>query len=464
MGTIPDCPPELLRLFLPDLFGRSEDAYGGSETPAESFPVYAGLFPALLALYGLLFLRGRHLLPAQLGLLLIPLVVCNTPAIWLHRLLLGNIPLQYSRLAFLLPLPLALLAAHTAAHLARQPRRWLAFLLFAFAVAFLLAAAAGSLPLADGSMRPLGRTVALRHALTVLLAGVPCLLLLAGGSRQRRGLAFALLVIITVGDCWTAVAPHAHPGWPFLIPPERVWPAPSGIPAAAGAVPHTGRVLPERPELFGAQVAVHGLFSSTGYDNFVPPRIGALYAWPHGYSRAAGRSLTPRSLRAQQLAATAWHLLPDGMAPVPGSLPRLAGFRDVLVVPDDRQALSLLMADTFPYQRLVVLAEPPAHPLTATRWSTRLTAESSNRVTCQSESNGFFLLLLNDTLAPGWEVLIDESDALLLRANTAFRACTVPPGRHIITFVYHAPGLRAGSLITVATCLGLLFWLCRNRR
>jgi hypothetical protein len=63
------------------------------------------------------------------------------------------------------------------------------------------------------------------------------------------------------------------------------------------------------------------------------------------------------------------------------------------------------------------------------------------------------LLVLSDTLAPGWSAWLDGEPTALLRANTAYRAVAVPAGEHAVEMRYRPPGLRAGA---AAAALGLL--------
>jgi len=70
-----------------------------------------------------------------------------------------------------------------------------------------------------------------------------------------------------------------------------------------------------------------------------------------------------------------------------------------------------------------------------------------------ARSAGF--LLLTDTFYPGWRCTIDGRDAAIRRANIAFRAVYVTPGRHDIVFRYRplpwavGLGLSIGALASI---------------
>jgi uncharacterized membrane protein YfhO len=54
-----------------------------------------------------------------------------------------------------------------------------------------------------------------------------------------------------------------------------------------------------------------------------------------------------------------------------------------------------------------------------------------------------------------WRVYVDGAAAPLWLANYAFQALEVPAGRHHVSLVYEDREFRWGSIISVATLLGL---------
>ncbi len=66
------------------------------------------------------------------------------------------------------------------------------------------------------------------------------------------------------------------------------------------------------------------------------------------------------------------------------------------------------------------------------------------------------LLVISDAYYPGWHATIDDRATDILRANWAFRAIVVPPGEHIVRFVYKPLSLAYGAVITTVTGLVII--------
>jgi hypothetical protein len=85
--------------------------------------------------------------------------------------------------------------------------------------------------------------------------------------------------------------------------------------------------------------------------------------------------------------------------------------------------------------------------------------DGDERVLLESESLTGGLLLLADTMAPGWKVTIDDQPATAVTANYLFRGVIVPAGTHRVCWTYAAPGLKTGACTSLLTAmmLGFLF-------
>lgn len=75
------------------------------------------------------------------------------------------------------------------------------------------------------------------------------------------------------------------------------------------------------------------------------------------------------------------------------------------------------------------------------------------RVTVETEADAARLLVLTDTFFPGWIATIDGARTEILRANYAFRAVVVPPGRHAAEFRYRPASFRVGAGLSAAGLL-----------
>ncbi len=62
-------------------------------------------------------------------------------------------------------------------------------------------------------------------------------------------------------------------------------------------------------------------------------------------------------------------------------------------------------------------------------------------------------LVVADTLYPGWSATLDGNPAYVYPVNLAFGAVPVPPGDHLVEFVYRPVWLLPGILISVVSLL-----------
>ena len=79
------------------------------------------------------------------------------------------------------------------------------------------------------------------------------------------------------------------------------------------------------------------------------------------------------------------------------------------------------------------------------------------RIRVETDSPGY--LILTDTWFPGWRATIDGRPARVLRANYAFRAASIDPGRHEVIFQYTPASFRVGALVGAASAGALLVLL-----
>lgn len=151
---------------------------------------------------------------------------------------------------------------------------------------------------------------------------------------------------------------------------------------------------------------------------------------------------------------------------VPDTLPRTYVAGGVRVA-DGRAALALLERDDFDPAREIVLPAGTARaaPLRAPGTS-RIAAWRPDRVVIEARLTAPGHVVLLDAFDPGWRVRVDGRPAELLRANMAFRAVELRPGRHVVEFAYRpasiAAGFAFGALALVLAAAGA--WRARKRR
>jgi hypothetical protein len=88
-------------------------------------------------------------------------------------------------------------------------------------------------------------------------------------------------------------------------------------------------------------------------------------------------------------------------------------------------------------------------PIQSTGWS-----PEHRRFAVRSRNGGRFVLI--EQFLPGWEARIDRKTAVIERWDGVFQSIQAPAGEHTVEFIYRAPGLRLGAVITVVSLVGLV--------
>jgi len=91
----------------------------------------------------------------------------------------------------------------------------------------------------------------------------------------------------------------------------------------------------------------------------------------------------------------------------------------------------------------------PAGTVTCTSW-----IPERREFLLDSASGGDFVLL--EQFYPGWHAFLDGRPVQIRPFSHAFQQVPVPAGAHTLRFQYRARGLRAGALISLASCFLLL--------
>jgi hypothetical protein len=151
---------------------------------------------------------------------------------------------------------------------------------------------------------------------------------------------------------------------------------------------------------------------------------------------------------------------------VPDTLPRTYVAGGVRVA-DGAAARALLERDDFDPAREIVLPAGAARAAPEhTPGTSRIAAWRADRVVVEARLTAPGHLVLLDAYDPGWRVRVDGCSAELLRANLAFRAVALAPGRHVVEFAYRPGSIAAGfalaALALVLAAAGAL--RARKRR
>jgi hypothetical protein len=353
----------------------------------------------------------------------------------------------------------------------------------------LLAAGLAAVVLASGDPRAeaVWPSLAVQYALFAvgLTAGSLLLLRWLVDGRARWGLALAIVQTLTLAPLAASYQPVRDTRWLYPSPPAIAW-----LQQHAGA----GRVL-----MADHVGLLYGLRQANGYDGLSPRRIEQL-AGPigSGNPRLQGflentlalhgsEPLSPLAVLlspARDLLGVRLIVLPPGSASPaagwtiaydgadarifanPGALPRAFVATRARCVAD-AEALRLLRARAVDVAREVLLADcaaPPGGATAATRVEARIAAESTDRVLVDAATDAPAWLVLTDTWFPGWGARVDGVQTPIWRADHAFRAVALPPGRHEIEFTFRPRRLLAGIAISAVAALVVAVLLLLPRR
>jgi hypothetical protein len=135
---------------------------------------------------------------------------------------------------------------------------------------------------------------------------------------------------------------------------------------------------------------------------------------------------------------------------------------------DDTGTLRALTQPDFDCGKMVFLP-PEAKSLVTVINQTAARVLSSQfkaqRVDIEVEAAEPSLVVVAQTYYHNWRAYVDDQPAHLLRANYAFQAFQVPPGRHHVRLVYEDRAFQFGAAVSVCmvvNCLIFLHWLRRR--
>jgi hypothetical protein len=168
-----------------------------------------------------------------------------------------------------------------------------------------------------------------------------------------------------------------------------------------------------------------------------------------------------------------FHRIYDAEAKVhefPNTLPRASVFTRARLAATPEGALHIVRdLKTDPWKELIIetggvspdtagklraLAAAPA----ATARAAQISHYDSQRVAIQASATEPSVLMLTDSVYPGWNVYVDGSQAELLKANYLFRGVLLPPGNHEVEFRYEPLSYAYGGGISAAALAALIVW------
>ncbi len=138
----------------------------------------------------------------------------------------------------------------------------------------------------------------------------------------------------------------------------------------------------------------------------------------------------------------------------------------------DDQVLSLMRQPSFRPDRIVLLSSDRAAPQSlesdgaAIGDAVTISDYAPERVVIDVKTNQAGYLVLTDTWYPGWQAAVDGQAVPIDRADYIFRAVSISPGQHTVTFEYHAQSFALGAWLSASSLIvigGLVLWSsCRR--
>jgi hypothetical protein len=290
-------------------------------------------------------------------------------------------------------------------------------------------------------------------------------------SRWVRLAVFALGVVVATRTMWMIASAVREPG--------RVGPDYALLAERLPALQAAQSGLPGRPRLITPREADSGmlvrdrLFSASGYDPTMPPRrMKRLMRGTNDVARVAenpnlaallgiGLVASPRSFAPQ---ITRYGFVPVAKLPPNEVLlyrppvPRARIVHYALAAKDEQASFAMATSAKLDHSRTVVLetADPLpalAEPAVNQREEATIVRDEPERVEVAVELAAPGFLVLGDTWYPGWIAEVDGVTEPILRADYGFRAVSLAPGKHLVTFRYAPASLQHGLWITLVAVL-----------
>jgi hypothetical protein len=153
-------------------------------------------------------------------------------------------------------------------------------------------------------------------------------------------------------------------------------------------------------------------------------------------------------------------------------LPRAFLVSKYLVIPNRTERMKFLKGKGFDPAQTVLLEESPDPPRPSKEPlpegdGVRILQYTLNQLNLEASCTGPRLLFLSETFYPGWKVWVDGKREKMYRADHAFRAVALGPGRHSIIFKYQPSSFYFGLAISTLTLIGLIigfFWFRKAGR
>ena len=111
-----------------------------------------------------------------------------------------------------------------------------------------------------------------------------------------------------------------------------------------------------------------------------------------------------------------------------------------------------------PLKTALVDSQPAGSIQGCTTCEAQVTQYEPNRISVKTRSDTASVLVLSENHYPGWRARVDGQAAEVMRVNYNQRGILLPPGGHLVTFVYQPKSVLIGFIISLLTFIVLLGW------
>ncbi len=127
------------------------------------------------------------------------------------------------------------------------------------------------------------------------------------------------------------------------------------------------------------------------------------------------------------------------------ALPRAFLADEYKVITNRQKIIDTMFDNNFNLRKEIVLEKDPGIKKTkGDIGSAGIIKYSPNKINVEVQANHQGLLFLSDSFYNGWKVKVDGKESKIYRADYAFRAVTIPIGKHMVEFIYDPLSFRLG--------------------
>lgn len=139
------------------------------------------------------------------------------------------------------------------------------------------------------------------------------------------------------------------------------------------------------------------------------------------------------------------------------SLPHAFIASSYRVIPNNQQAITTLLSNTFNPKKEVILQKDLGVSLIASNTATaEIQKYSANSVVITASTQHASLLVLLDNIYPGWIATVDGKQTPILTADYSFRTIQLPEGTHTVVFTYRPQSFIVGLYLAIIGTVGVL--------